>query len=671
MGTHHQNSATLQLHQQTPRLLALACLGIFGLTGYLRAADEVPLWLKDLPGVQLPPQPKKVNAVVLWHESTVTIDDTGRQMTSITWAVRILAREGRGHAAASVGYTTDSSKVKDLKAWLIRPSGEVKRYGKDQIVDIASVGNDVYNEHRARVISASDDVEPGATFGYQALLEDQGVFTQFPWYFQGSPAPTRLSQFNLKLPAGWKSESITFNHPKVEPKITGNQQTWELRDLPFIEEEPSRPSIFSLVPRLAVSVFPPAGSKAGRQSFADWSEVSQWLTQLGAGQDTSNPAIAAKVKELTAASQSEFERIQAIGRFAQDINYISVQIGSGRGGGYRPHAAADVFSKAYGDCKDKANLMRTMLREAGLTAFPLAIYSGDRDYVQPGWPSPHQFNHMIVAIRVGPETKAPAIVDSPAAGRLLIFDPTDSHTAVGDLPDHEQGSHALLIAGDAGRLLRMPHVSAESNRTERRIQATLAADGSFKATVQETSLGQAAATERRWFRDRSPDDYRKLIESWVTHGVRSSTVSKVSPKDDSRAGRFDLLVEFEAPQYGQLMQKRLLIFKPAPVSRREATFFVEPSRKYPIVLGANSFVETVNISLPSGFRVDELPETISLETNYGAYSTSCKVANGELVFTRSLTQRAATVPASEYEQVRHFFNQVGAADQVPVVLVKQ
>jgi len=279
--------------------LVLVALNLFGHPDRTLAAEQLPVWLKDLPQIQLPPQPKKAHAVVLWDESTVTVDAEGKITTSITWAVRVLSREGRGHARASVAYSTDTDKVKDLKAWLIRPSGEIKRYGKEQTIDIAAVANDVYNESRSRIIDAGDDVEPGATFGYQALLEDQGAFSQFPWFFQGA-IPTRISQFNLRLPAGWKAESVTFNHANVEPKVSGNQYSWELRDLPFIEDEPSRPSLLSLVPRLAVSIFPPSGAKAGTlRSFPGWSDVSQWLTELGHGQDASNSAITAKVKELT------------------------------------------------------------------------------------------------------------------------------------------------------------------------------------------------------------------------------------------------------------------------------------------------------------------------------------------------------------------------------------
>ncbi len=146
---------------------------------------------------------------------------------------------------------------------------------------------------------------------------------------------------------------------------------------------------------------------------------------------------------------------------------------------------------------------------------------------------------------------------------------------------------------------------------------------------------------------------------------------KGEPKDSFQEGRFDLDLEFNAAAYGQVMQGRLLMFKPAPVSRREGSAFVEPTRKYRISLKAYSFSETVNITLPAGFHVDEMPEPVSLEVPFATYASACKVDNGQLVFTRSLVERAAVVPASEYDQVRRFFDRMAASDQTPVVLVKQ
>ena len=66
---------------------------------------------------------------------------------------------------------------------------------------------------------------------------------------------------------------------------------------------------------------------------------------------------------------------------------------------------------------------------------------------------------------------------------MLYFDPTDEHTPLGLLPEDEEDSRALLVSPDQGALLRMPFSSPEANRLERRLELTLAADGSLSGTV--------------------------------------------------------------------------------------------------------------------------------------------------------------------------------------------
>ncbi len=139
------------------------------------------------------------------------------------------------------------------------------------------------------------------------------------------------------------------------------------------------------------------------------------------------------MKEIIAPAKTEYERIQAIGGYVQRIKYVAIEIDLARGGGYKPHYATDVFSKQYGDCKDKANLMRAMLKQAGIDSYLVVIYAGDRNHVRREWPSPHQFNHAIIAIKVNEDVNAPSILQHSTLGRLLIFDPTSSNTPVGDL----------------------------------------------------------------------------------------------------------------------------------------------------------------------------------------------------------------------------------------------
>ncbi len=232
------------------------------------------------------------------------------------------------------------------------------------------------------------------------------------------------------------------------------------------------------------------------RSFANWKDVSRYNSELHDPQAGFNESMAAKARELTANAKTEFERIQAVGRYTQSVNYISIQIDIGRGGGYRPHSAADVFNKNYGDCKDKANLMRALLRSLGVESYPVLIFFGDPNRVEPEWPSPQQFNHCIIAVKVGEETQAPTIVKHPSLGRLLIFDPTDDDTPVGDLPDREQGSYALIVAGDAGELMKMPVTPPEANRLERAVEAELSADGTLTAKNSRSTSNLNRRTTR-------------------------------------------------------------------------------------------------------------------------------------------------------------------------------
>jgi hypothetical protein len=119
------------------------------------------------------------------------------------------------------------------------------------------------------------------------------------------------------------------------------------------------------------------------------------------------------------------------------------------------------------------------------------------------------------------------------------------------------------------------------------------------------------------------------------------------------------------------MQGRLLVFKPAIVSRRESLFLTEKSRRAPVVLESHAYSETVRVKLPAGFDVDELPDPLKLEAPFGAYATTYAVKDDQLIFTRSLTLRAATIPPEQYAAVRTFFERIRAAEQSPVVLAKK
>jgi len=634
-------------------------------------ADDTPPWVQQAAAIKVPAYDKDVSAVVLLDESLTSINSDGRVNEVNNHAVRILRREGRGYAIGQVGYVPETGKVKEFRAWLIKPNGEIKRFGKDDSVDIQASLNDVYNEYRFKRISARDDADVGAVFAYSYTLEDRSIFSQADWAFQNS-LPVITSRYNLTLPEGWRAEAVTFNHAAVEPRVNGSNYTWELSNLPAIPDEPLSPSLTHLVPRLAVSYFPPANSQQlSIKTFSKWGDVAAWMSELEDPQVIIDDALTRKANELTATARTEYDKIRAIANYVQNIQYISIQTGLGRGGGYRPHSSAEVLAKSYGDCKDKANLMRAMLKVVGIDAIPISIYSGDPNYVRASWPSPQQFNHCIIAVKVSDQTQGSTIIQHPTLGRLLIFDPTDEETPIGDLPFHLQGSLALLDSKSETDLVRMPVTPPEMNQLERIATLQLTPDGGLSGQIKEQANGQTAASLRSEFRGLSKPDYTVKIETWLARGITSARLNKLEPTEDTGNGSFSLNLEFTANTYGQLMQNRLLVFKPVVVARREALSLTEATRKYPVVLHAIGFSETVRVQLPAGFDVDELPDPVKLQTAFGSYTTSYEVKNNELVFKRQLSQKATTIAAADYETVRKFFESIRAAENAPVVLARK
>ncbi len=644
-------------------LTALVSVNVF-------ADDSAPIWLKQAAAVNVPTYAKDVPGVVLQDSQEITLDGEGRLMTTENYAVKILTREGRELAAARAFYLVSFSKVRDISGWIIRPDGSVKEYDKKTVLDIISDQDDVYNEGRIKIIDASSDVDAGFVFGYTVVTEDRPLFYQDGWEFQNR-LPVMSSRYALNLPSGWKASSITFNHDEIKPTVSGTSYVWEARNLAPIPPEPMSPSVRNMVPRIVVNYAPDNASQSVNRAFADWTAVSRWGSNLHDPQVVVDDTVAAKARDLTANSKTELEKIRAIGTFVQNLQYISIDIGVGYGNGMKPRPSNVVLGRGYGDCKDKANLMRAMLKALKIESYPIAIYSGDPNYVREEWASPGQFNHCIIAVKVGDQTIVPTILNHPKLGRLLIFDATDPYTTVGDLPDYEQGSFALIMAGENGGLSKMPITPAEFNGWQRTIEVNLTSDGGIKGLIREQVSGQNSTYARALFRSLSGGDFNKAIEGWLTRGATGAQLVKLTPTDRQSEAGFNMDIEFSAPSYAQLMQNRLLVFKPAIVNRSNSVYLTEKLRTAPVMLEADSFRETAVFTLPNDFVVDEMPDAVTLETPFGKYSTKYESKDGKLIFTRSLITTRTTVPIDKYNSVKDFYAKIMAAEQSPVVLLRK
>lgn len=633
----------------------------------LYAADTLPAWAKDAIQKPVPAYSPKVAFVSLLNEESVNVDLEGTRTSRERGAIRVL-QSTRSKVNAYRNYNAKTGRIREQAGWMVSPSGTVTAFGKESFVDV-STGGDIYEEQRARFLHGGSALPVGSVLVYEFVEEERTLMTQYPFQFQSSE-PVLVSRFSITVPAGWDVKGRVFNRDGVEPTVAGTTYTWELRDLPWIEYEDFQPSFAAIAPRLAVRYHPTADNKAGLRALPDWSAVSGWVSEFMDPAAVVNAAIQAKADELTRGLTGELEKIRSIAKFVQKTGYISVQMNLSRGGGYTPNPADRILARNYGDCKDKSTLTRALLKAIGMDAYVAAIYWGDRDFVRKEWASPQQFNHAITAIRVSKDVTLPTVIDHPSLGRLLMFDPTAQWTPLGDLPESQQGSYALVLAGAKGELVQMPLLPIAANRVETTVEAMLHPDSRLEGKLVTNLYGEPASRMRGAHYE-GQEALKKMFEVSFAYRVGGSSIQEVSGSDVFEQSRFDASVKFGANQFGKIMQGRLLVFDPGALVAIDGYSLPSRQRVLPIRLNARMRKDSVRIKVPEGFTIDELPESIELKSDYGSYRGKWVAQQGEVVMDQTIEIADVLAPATDYAKIRQFFDKVSAAQHSSVVLLKR
>jgi hypothetical protein len=652
------------------RRTLIAVFVLLGITrGISRAADDLPAWAQQEVGRAVPAFPASVTSVVLFQEEAVAVDADGRRVMRERGAIRILQSGGQPIEAVRT-YNTKNGRIRDFQGWLVPPTGKPAPYAKNSFRDVALSREYVFDEARAKVLECGI-AAPGSVFAWEVTEEEKTVFTQDAYQFQHQ-SPVLTSRFVLTLPAGWEATGIVFNRDGVEPTISNNTTyTWELHDLPVIEREAYSPTLSGLAPRLVVNYYPPANNRGGLRGLKDWAAVSSWLSALvDPAADVTDP-VRTKAIQLTANAPTEIDKIRAIAAFAQQTNYVEVALNITRGGGYTPHRAEETLSKNYGDCKDNATLMRALLKAVGIDSYLTTVYASDPSYVRAEWPSPTQFNHAIVAVRVSEEMSVPTILPDTPLGRLLIFDPTDHITRLGDLPRSEQGSRALVVAGARGTLVTLPVLPPSANRIESSVMATVEASGHLDGRIQREYFGQSAVPWRRLEVLRGGDELRRSLERSFARTTAGLTLSRATTEMHHDEERLSVTCDVTSERFAQSMQGRLFVVRPGLLTYAGDYVFLAKQRTTPIRLESNLRHDSVRIKLPAGFAPDGLPPSGRIRSAYGNLETNWTVRDGEIVMDQTLQINDSLVPAADYAKVRDFFERVAGAQGVAVVAVKQ
>lgn len=649
-------------------LFVSVCLTVLNAPSVFAAKPvSVPDWVRTAAVQKLPSYPAETNAVILFEDTTYSVAPDGSATEHYRSAMKILRPQGREDAVIGVPFDRDT-KILSLHVWSIGPDGHEYALKDSEIVEHGYGEGNLFDDAKVKVAMAPGR-DPGGVIAYEYEQRIRPYLTEKTWFFQGE-LPRLNQSFTLELPQGYTYGTVWAHHDSVKAVDLEHQRwRWEMKDTPGIDLDQvlMRPSQLALSGRMTVHY---GGAGAASVTQGTWQSIGEWYQTLARDRLVATPEISAKAKELAGDKTDFYDKTEAIAEFVQkQVRYFAIEMGIG---GYQPHFAADIFHNRYGDCKDKATLLSTMLSTVGVHS-ALVMVDHRRGVVDPDAPS-IVGDHMIAAIEIPKGYTSPklrSVVAAKNGRRYLIFDPTWEKTAFGQLEHNLQGGYGVLLEGSDSQAIKFPVLPPDLNTIHRTASFRLQPDGSMKGIVTEKRFGDLSENRRKVYTTADAKEQTEDLDHILEQDFSTFQVSDFKV-ENAEALNKDLTTSFSlnAERFGKSMGP-LLMIRPR-VLGSEHLYADHKKRTVPIDLQETMQVrDDYDIELPAGYAVDEVPEPVKLDLGFAAYESESKVKGNVLHYTRTYTVREVTLPAEKYGEIQKLAGVIAADEQGHAVLKKQ
>ena len=548
-----------------------------------------------------------------------------------------------------VGFTPGDEEVKVQSAKIYKTDGSVINASGPYRQAIQNPDGGLFYNYQAEIFVYAG-LEIGDVIEFRYRKNQTAAENVYADYFGNikqfqSNLPQKLVKYVVVTPAAKKFyyQAVRMD---VEPRIelSGGKRTysWEMRDVDKIELEPGMPGRAEIVPYVHIS------------TFADWEEMGRWYWGLVQDQFTLHKQAREKVHEIVDGIDDELERIRAIhGYVVRNTRYIGLEFGIH---GHKPYKASQVFSRKYGDCKDKAGLLKAMLAEIGVQSNMAILRTRGKGKIADYPASLAVFDHAISYI---PKYD-------------LWLDGTAEFSGSSDFPFNDQGMMVLLVDKDVAELTQTPVMPAEDSSSSYAIDAVLAPDGglTFKA---EREIGNTLSSYYRYMYQDESMRRDKLEKSWrAVHPditIDSVTFGDISRLEEHVKFKF----EATAPRFAVRRNRNALAFSPflRPANLTK-TICSLVERKFDLRINyIYTFDYKITFSLPAGFTVERLPDNFSIDNRYIAADIEYDAGGDTITVTGIITMKQLQVPVEDYPGFRESCRLIDEKQTEKIIIEKR
>lgn len=654
------------------RLLGLILVGWTGSALSGLAKDRAPDWVMALAAPPVIPPPDGAPALVLRHEQRLQVVSQADWTETTRYVVRLHADNSEASASYSTVYVSGGDDVARLSAWLVHADGSVKEFGKADWLDqslLQSTG--LYSDYRMKFIAGGVHVQKGDLFACEVVVQRRQQFGDAYWS-PGRELPVQSARMSVELPKGWTAASYLRGAPaEGEPinQVGQGRTAWTWQGLPYQPNEEGAPNEPTAQIELKFRP-PPQVVVKGNIPPDEWQALALWAAKIQDASCDQSPLLATTARNLVAGLDTWQAKVEAIARFVQRCPYASVDRNVGLGFGYRPRTATKVVETRWGDCKDKVNLLRALLREIGMVAIPLTVKSGGAPDLRREWPTLMAFDHVIAAIQV-PSSRSPAVeISLPGQGTWLLFDPTAEHVPLGELPWNLRNQEGLWCGAGAAGLVRIPSLD-ETSRWRRRVEGELIlGEKEVEGTTATIYHGELANAFRYIVRDLKESELRGNWGEQMNRKLRGTKILDYAHTDNWSQDQVAVKVKWTAKDFGQRMQ-RLWVLRLDLLAQTSLPEIRDKTRRQSYLASPIVDETRLAVTLPVDYEVENLPADKAIDSEFGEYRLHHEVREGKVEYSRTLHVHGGDFSPERFGAYRKFLLEVAKSDQRALTLRKK
>ena len=499
--------------------------------------------------------------------------------------------------------------------------------------------------------------EKGKPFNYtyRENYHDVKFLTSF-YFLQRYPVVERVVQFNI--PSWLELDLREFNfegyaiQKSTEKDGDITRITFRISNTQAYKSEGHSPNHSISYPHIICVT--KAYTEAGKRTvlFENVKDLYSWYNTVCAEIGNNPEALKAKVTELTANKKTDQEKVEAIFYWVQDnIRYIAFENGIM---GFKPDAAQNVFKNKYGDCKGKANLLKTMLTIAGFDARLTWLGTSDLPYDY-SLPSLAVDNHMICTLILN--------------GKKYFLDGTEEYIALNDYAQMIQGKQVLIEDGKNYILDRVPEFTADRNKVtiSNKIsindkQLTGSAVSEYNGESKISVQGAYAAIKN----DKKAESLADFVRS-DNDNVEVSNITNSDFKD--RLKPLQLKYDFKANNQVTKTGNELYVVMDWEKELGSMELPADRKNDYEFNQKYNLFTQT-ELTIPDGYKVDYLPSAFKKTTPSWSFEGAYVNKGKSVVYTKTITVSKPILKKKDFADWNAFIADINKFYNDQVVLTK-